>query len=228
MARGLGLGLPDGPEGGGIAGLFHIDHREIRVGGDGVGRVGVGGVVVGDVPGAGLLIGAQDQPDVVPHRQPQLLDAPHGKQGGQRRALVVLYAPAIDHIAVAHQGKGIGVPALADAHNVQMGQNVQQVRPVVQVDGAHIALVLAGGKAPAPGQLQGSLHRPDGALAKGTAGGGLPHGGVHGNESGQCLGKFILPPGHPGMDLFLQRHRISAPFPFLYARSFPALFLALL
>ena len=69
-----------------------------------LGGKGMAGIVVGDVPGTALLIGAQHQFGVFAQGQPQLLDTAQGHQGSHGGALVIVGAPAIDQVPIPHQG----------------------------------------------------------------------------------------------------------------------------
>ena len=200
----------------GIAGLFNIGHGEIGVRCDGVGGIGVAGVVVLDVPGAGLLVGAQHQFDVLAQGQPQFLHTAHGHHCGHGGALVVIGAPAIDQVAVAHQRERVGVPAVADAHHVQMGQNVELIGLIVQVDRAHIAFVFAGGQPPLPGQLQRGVQRHGRTGAEGFAGLRGAGGGINGDQGRQSGDVLILAACKPRFNAFIHCH---VRFP-LFVRNF--------
>ena len=160
-----------------IAALLGVDEGELRVGGEGIGGVGLPGVVVGDVAGAALLVGAHQQAGVAPEGDAQLLHGLHGQQDSGHGALVIVGAPAVEH-AVHLLGR-IGLrhcPAGALAHHVQVAENVKGGLLVVEIGGAHVVIVVAGGKAQLFGQLQTLRQGGGGAGAEGHARQGLlPH-----------------------------------------------------
>lgn len=204
----LVAGRPALGKGGLIAALLHVDHREAGIRGEGVGGIGVGGEIVGDVLRAALLVGAHDDPDVGFQWDSQVLDALHSQQGGDHGALVVVCSAAVE-TAVHHFGLvGLGDgPALALVHHVQVAQNVQGGLLVVEVGGAHIALVAGGVLQPQLStQLQGLLQGGGGALAEGLAGLGLPLHAADGHQPGDAVNEQRLFIGKIGFDLFLILH----------------------
>ena len=86
-----------------------------------MGGVGVAVIIPMDVPKARLLVGPGDEADVFLQGEAQVFDRPHGHQGGQDRALVVIGAAAVEQ--AVHQfrleGRGHG-PALAGVGHVQV------------------------------------------------------------------------------------------------------------
>ena len=74
-----------------------------------------------DVPKARLLVGPGDEADVLLQGEAQVFDRPHGHQGSQDRALVIVGAAAVEQ--AVHQfrleGRGHG-PALAGGDHVQV------------------------------------------------------------------------------------------------------------
>ena len=133
-------------------------------------------VVVFNIPGARLLIGAHDQLHVFRQRQLQLPDAAHGKHGSHQRALVVIGAPAVDQVTVSDQLIGVRIPAVSGPYHIQVGQDVQAVSGLHQVRRSHVALLIFHRKAPFFRQLQSPVQSQGRALPKGHAGPGFPQG----------------------------------------------------
>ena len=214
-AASLGF-LPGLGEFGAVACLFDVDDREIRIRGQGVGGKGMGRVVVFNIPGARLLIGAHDQLHVFRQRQLQLPDAAHGKHGSHQRALVVIGAPAIDQVPVSDQLIGVRIPAVSGPYHIQVGQDVQAVRGLHQVRRSHVALLVFHRKAPFFRQLQSPVQSQGRALPKGHTGLRLPQGGLRFDQRPQGLYQLILPVLHPVGDPLFCSHGFLPPVFFWY------------
>ena len=204
------LNRPAFGEGGLKAALFRVDHGEAGVGGEGGGGKGMAGKIPGDVAGAGLLVGAQNAAAVGFQRDAQILYCLHGQQGGGQRPLVVVGAAAVDHAVHHFGGKGLGDgPAVAGGHHIQMAQNVEGVLPVIQVSGAHIALVVGSDEAPFVGQLQRLVQSGGGAGAEGRAGGGLALHAVNAHQTAHSVSQHGLFVSEIRLDLFLIHNELS-------------------
>ena len=180
----------------------------------------MGGKIVLQILGAAFLIGAQDQLHVALQGDAQFPDATHGQQRRHSGTLVIVGAAAVDQIAVTDQGEGIRIPVVTGSHDVQMGQNMQQIFLLIQIRQTNIALIFPGMHAPLPGQFQGQSQRFGGTGTKGHTGCGFSGDGIDRNQGCQCLHKFLFPAGHPVMDLFFQSHKRSSVFSvFLFSIS---------
>ena len=188
-----------------VVALLDVDDGEVGVGGEGIGGVGLLAVVVGDVLGAALLVGAQDHTHVGGEGQAQVPDGLHGQQGAHHGALVIADAPAVEHAVLFHTGVGIGGPAGALPHHVQVAQDVEPGLLVVEVGQTHVMVVVGGGEAQLGAELQCLVQGGGGAGAEGLAGLSLPLHALHGHQPGD--GGHQLPlPGRVapiGFDLFL-------------------------
>ena len=165
----LRLGFPFAGDDRGVMAFFDVDDGEFRVGREGAGRVGHGSVVVGDVPGATLFVGAQHQLHVAFQRDIQGFDALHGHHSGNRRAFVVIYPTSIDQVALLNQGVRIGVPPFAGCDHVQVRQDMQLVGAVVQVCREHISTLVFRSQTSGLGLEQSDLQRFGWAFPEGLA-----------------------------------------------------------
>ena len=185
---GGGLRLPGLGEHRLVAALLDVDHRELPVGGEGAGGVGLLPIIILNVAGAALLVGAQQQPGVVLQGHAQVAHRLHGQQGGHGGALVVVGAPAVEH--AVHLLRLVGLryrPAGALPHHVQMAEDVQGGVLVVEIHRAHIVVVVFGGEAQLSGQLQGLVQGGGGAGAEGHAGLGLLPDAADAHQPGDGL-----------------------------------------
>ena len=189
--------------------LLDVDDREVGIRGKGIGGVGLPGVVIGDVGGAALLIGTQDQPGVGAHGESQLPDRLHGQEGADHGALVVGDSSAIEHPVPLHAGIGIGGPAGALAHHVQVAQDVQPGLLVVEVGKADIVVIVGDGKPQLLAEGQGLRKRGGGARAKGLAGFGLALHALNAHQPGDGGDQLLLPSRVVPicLDLFLIHNR---------------------
>ena len=161
------------------AGLFGVDYREIRIGGEGHGGLSLLLVIVMDIGAAALLVAAQNQAAAAGEGNVQVLDRFHGHESTDGGALVVRRAAAIDAPVDDFGFKGFGDgPALPRGDHVQVGQDVQLGGPAAKVRGSHVVFIVPGGEAQFLRQLEGLGQGGGGTLPVGLAGEGvLPEAG---------------------------------------------------
>ena len=168
--RQLRLGFPLAGDDRRVESFFDVDNGKLRIRREGAGRIGDGGIVVRDVSGAALLIGAQHQLDIALQRDVQGFDALHGHHSGHRWAFVVVHPTSIDQVALLNQGVRIGVPPFAGCDHVQVRQDMQLVRAVVQICREHISALVFRSQASGLGLEQSHLQRFGWTLPEGLAG----------------------------------------------------------
>ena len=169
---------------GAIVALFNVDEGEVGVGGEGVGGIGMVGVVPLQIGRTAFLVAAHDELDVVLEGDLQIADGLHGHQGAHHRALVVRHAAAVEHPVLFHAGVGIGIPALAFAHHVQVAQDVKGGVLVVQVSGGHIVFQVFRLKTHLPGQRHALRQGGGGTGAVRLTGGGVLTDALHRHQTG--------------------------------------------
>ena len=158
-------------EGRAIGALFQIDHRVIRIRGEGLGGTGVMLQIILHVVAADLLRGAQDGAAALFQIGIDGNCRLHGVQCQHGRPLVVVRAPAVE-VTVPDLGIiGGRIPAVSLGNHIQVGKNSQLAFCAVHIHLQHIALQNPGFKPQLPGNGGGLLHSPAALRAEGRTGG---------------------------------------------------------
>ena len=123
---------------------------------------------------AGFLAQAADHPQAMLHgivAVPQVAD---GKQRCQRRAFIVIHAPADHHIMGREVGSPVGRvhPAIACRNHIQMGDHADAVLRIAPAQGGGITLMIDHIKAESLAPGHGYIQHLQTVRAKGHAGGG--------------------------------------------------------
>ena len=159
------------------------------------------------------VVGAGDGWDTDPYCLVRDGDLIYGRgTDDDKGPLVVIRTPAINQVAVPHQAIGIRIPAIPRADYIQVRQNVQAVRMLVQIGGSHIPFVVFRPEAPALRQLQRPVQRHGGAFAKWHPRLCLRAGGLCRNQRRKRLYQLILPSMHPVSDFFFHSHDLLLLF----------------
>ena len=165
-------------DGGAIEALLAAAHRELGVGREEEVGLGIVGEVVLDVAHVGLLVGAEDHAQGVGQRLSRDLDLLGKEAAGVERqhrgALVVGDAAAKQPAVTADHLVGVGVPARALGHDVNVGNRGDLLgRGTGNVGKAEVALAVVGLEAADVGDAEGLVERLARARAPGGALGGL-------------------------------------------------------
>ena len=151
-------------------------------------------------------------------RQPCFSSTPSSLR--QRRAvraittgpLVVVHAAAVEAAVPTESGAvGVGVPALALAHHVQVAQDIQGAGQRVEAGGAHGAAVYFGLKAVFTAHGQGLVQGRARARAEGRAGRALAADALHGHQAAYVAYQLVPVGVNPLGDALFKFHPLSAP-----------------
>ena len=108
----------------------------------------------------------------MPHGHAEFPQHPHGEKARDEGGLVIVHAPADEHVVLRQPGrvKGRINPTVPHGHHVQMGDHADAVRRVAPGDGTGIAVVIRGGKAVKAAPFQGIVQHLAAIRAEGRSG----------------------------------------------------------
>ena len=168
--------------------LFTVDHGVFPVRGKTHHRqFSAVGPVIFHVGAAGFLVGAKQNANASPQRQPTVTQGSQRIQCGHGGALIV-HRASPQHLAVLHDAaEGVKAPAVPLRHNIQMAQNSNHLIAGAVFTPAHLMVKIHSRKAQCTGRLQGVCKA---LLHTGAVGGALLCGLLHAanaNALAKCL-----------------------------------------
>ena len=194
--------LPVGAEHRLEAAFFDIDDRIFRVGRKADGRRRLQRQIVLQVLAAGLLSAAQNQPAALGEIGIQFsggLQRPHGHHGG---ALVIGGTAAVDPAILHRTLIGRESPAAALTDHIQMGQDAQIGRLVIQLGSDHIVVKVFGAQAQFLSHFFAFQQRGAGSFAKGHTGFGLLALAFDADQAADIRNDLLLLVCKIGLDFF--------------------------